>query len=132
MAVYPSSTSPSAGVFFAPSRKRFQAQPEPSLNVLEIDRTGTILDATAAARAALEYSPGQPMERCFFSLVHSKNQYQVMRDVADMVVHGKRSARWFLRLRTGRQRWQWYQARTETSDAPDGAIRIHLSEALAV
>lgn len=121
-----------SGFFFSTNRKRFQNPSASADTVLHIDRTGTMLDPTPAARALLEYGQEQPMERCFFSLVHSKNQYQVMRDVADMIVHGKRNANWFLRLRTGRQRWQWFQARASSSDAPEGAIVIHLSQARAV
>ena len=78
----------------------------------------------------LEYGPEDEIEPCFFSLVHSKNQYQVMRDVADMIVHGKHAATWFLRLRTGRKRWQWYRAYAINElNQPAEAICVRLSEA---
>lgn len=52
-----------------------------------------------------------------------------MRDVADMIIHGKRSASWFLRLRTGRQRWQWFRARAQNElEGPEKRITVTLSE----
>ncbi len=126
------SITASEGVFFPPSRKRFQEKRGQPSSVLCIDQTGMISTSSEAARALLEYATDVPLEACFFSLVHSKNQYRVMRDVADMIVYGKRTAEWFIRLRTGHQRWQWYRATAHNeSGAADPRIVIHLHGALA-
>lgn len=95
-----------------------------------IDAKGLISEVDDRARMLLEYTPGQEIEPCFFSHIHSKNQYQVMRDVADMIVHGKRVATWFLRMRTGRKRWQWYRAYAVNElHSEQAAICVRLSEA---
>ena len=41
--------------------------------------------------------------------MHEKDLYRVMRDVAEMVCHGKKQAWWQLRMRTGRGRWRWFK-----------------------
>ncbi len=117
------------GVFFQPARKRFQdvGLHTPIVSILP---TGMIKELSPGARVLLEIEPSGPFEPSFFSLVHSKNQYQVMRDVADMILHGKHAATWFLRLRTGRKRWQWLRAHAVNAlSTPDGVIRVKLSEA---
>lgn len=70
------------------------------------------------ARALLEYVPDQRVETNFFSHVHSRNQYRVMRDVASLLVFEKDRCEWLLRLRSGRGRWLWFQAsaRCEKTD----------------
>ena len=65
---------------------------------------------TPAARRILEYKSDQAYEPCFFSHVHGRHLYQIMRDVADMVCYGKPHANWLLRIRTGQGRWHWYKA----------------------
>lgn len=90
--------------------KRFQIPVAPHVPALILDAEGTIQHLTPAARRLLEYRQNQPIEGCFFSHVHGRNLYQVMRDVADMVCYGKAQASWLLRLRTGQGRWQWFKA----------------------
>lgn len=124
-----SSPLPSKGVFFEPSRKRFQFERAEHQAYLCLDGSGLIQDLTAEARHLLEYGQQDTLEPCFFSHVHGKNQYQVMRDVADMIVHGKHAATWFLRLRTGRKRWQWYRAYAINELKARQAILVRLSEA---
>lgn len=96
------------GAPYAPARKRFQNPllQQPSMT---LDEEGNITDATSSALRLLEHRGRDGLAPCFFSLVHGKNLYQVMRDVADMVCHGKASASWLLRLRTGNGRWRWYR-----------------------
>lgn len=76
---------------------------------LLLDAEGSITELTPSARQLLEYPSDAPVERCFFSHVHQKNLFQVMRDVAQMVTVGKPRASWLLRLRTGRRRYQWFK-----------------------
>lgn len=106
-----------------PSRKRFQEH----LHVpkLVLDGEGTIRHITSVARRMLEYGKEDHVPPSFFSHVHGRNIYQVMRDVADMVCYGKPRANWLLRLRTGRGRWQWFRA-SVTPEVSDGALSIHI------
>lgn len=90
------------------ARKRFQ-NPLLQQPVVVLDEEGSIVDISASALRLLEFRRRNGMAPCFFSHVHGKNLYQVMRDVADMVCYGKHSASWLLRLRTGTGRWRWYR-----------------------
>lgn len=113
----------------APFRKRFQHAVNPHAPALVLDAEGTIQFMTRGARHLLEYQTDQQIENSFFSHVHGKNLYQVMRDVADMVCHGKRRAAWLVRLRTGKGRWRWYKAQAHNQlDQTTGAIAISLNE----
>lgn len=91
-----------------PARKRFQ-NPLLQLPRIVLDPDGTITDVSPSALRLLEYRDKSTINPCFFSHVHGKNLYQVMRDIADMVCYGKPSASWLLRLRTGQGRWRWYK-----------------------
>ena len=106
-----------------PRRKRFQERNH--LPALVLDGEGTIRHLSAAARQMLEYGREDHVPPSFFSHVHGRNIYQVMRDVADMVCYGKPRASWLLRLRTGRGRWQWFRA-SVTPELSDGALSIHI------
>ena len=114
---------------FVSIRKRFHEDMEPHTPVMVVSADGTIQDMTAAARQMLEYKADQPMESCFFSHVHGRNLYQVMRDVADMVCYGKSSASWLMRLRTGQGRWRWYKATVKNRlNVGDGTIVVNLRD----
>lgn len=121
--------APRSASLFSDSRKRFQAQPTFHGAVLVLDGEGNILHASESALTLLEYRQDRDMETCFFTHVHGRNHYQVMRDIADMVCYGRQSATWLLRLRTGQGRWRWYKAnvRNELGQAHD-AIIIRLSD----
>ncbi len=115
-------------------RKRFQPNEAPSYisnphaPVLILNDEGTIAHVTLSARRLLEYSEQQTVDPCFFSHVHGKNLYRVMRDVADMVCHGKESGTWLLRLRTGRGRWRWYKAAVRNylnEETPGISVALH-------
>ena len=109
--------------------KRFQAAAASLPPVVTLDAEGNIVRLSAAARRLLEYRPEDALQPCFFSHVHAKNQYQVMRDIADMICHGKRHANWLLRLRTSRGRWRWFKADVRSGlDKRPAAVTIHLSE----
>lgn len=95
---------------FGVGRKRFQDEIRPHIPALVLNAEGTILHITPAARRLLDYRHDEELLPCFFSHVHGRNMYQVMRDVADMVCYGKPRASWLLRMRTGRGRWQWVRA----------------------
>ena len=115
--------------FFSPNRKRFQLDSDAHLPLMLLDAAGTIRHLTPALRKVLEYKPEQPIEPCFFSHVHGKNLYQVMRDVADMVCRGKAQASWLLRLRTGQGRWRWYKATARNElMRPEAPITVHLRD----
>lgn len=108
-------------------RKRFQHIAIPYSAQLVLDAEGTIQHMTLPARRLLEYAPTQHVEPCFFSHIHGRNLYQIMRDVADMVCYGKERASWLFRMHTGTGRWRWYRASAKSrleGDAP--AILISL------
>lgn len=92
------------------NRKRFQNLHNAPQPLIFFDEQGTVVNATSAALKILRYKNTQSVTSCFFSLVHSKNLYHVMRDVADMVCHGKKQASWFLRMRLGTHEWHWFTA----------------------
>lgn len=101
------------GFFLNESEKRFQDKINPHLPALVLDAGGRIQYITRPARQLLEYKAKEHVKGSFFSHVHGKNLYQVMRDVADMVCYGKSSANWLLRLRTGKGRWHWFKAKVQ-------------------
>ncbi|MEX0746693.1 MAG: PAS domain-containing protein [Rhodothermales bacterium] len=110
---------------FAQARKRFQHHAPQ----LQMDAEGTLQYVSPAARRLLEYGPEDSVQECFFSLVHGRNMYQVMRDVADMVCYGKPRANWLVRLKTGRDRWTWLRATvTNRLNEPENDIQILLSD----
>lgn len=123
------SVSPSTTESSAPSWKRFREANAALQPLIELDADGTIRHLSPPARRLLEYRADQSIQPSFFSHVHAKNQYQVMRDVADMVCYGKKQASWLLRLRTGKQHWRWFQAtvRNQLSAAP-ATILVSLQE----
>lgn len=118
-----------AGKKFPPDRKRFQDPLLRHVPVLVLSSSGDIEYLTPAARRLLEYEQGSDPDPCFFSHVHARNQYQVMRDVADMVCYGKEQATWLLRLRSGRHRWRWYRAVAKNRlRATETAIHVTLRD----
>jgi hypothetical protein len=90
-----------------PDRKRFQ---NPGLATIVLGADGTVQSLSSPARSILEYGPDQPVNQSFFSMIHGRQLYQVMRDVADMVCHGKTRVTWLIRLRTYKGRWKWFKA----------------------
>ena len=120
---------------FESHRKRFRSSgsepsfiPNPHAPVVVLDEDGTISHLTKSARRLLEYDEDQHVETCFFSHVHGKNLYRVMRDIADMVCHRKESCSWLLRLRTGHGRWRWYKAAVKNyldNDTPGIMVVVH-------
>lgn len=114
---------------FAAIRKRFQTPVGAHVPALVLGADGTIQLATPAARHLLEYKSEQQLDPCFFSHVHGRNLYQVMRDVADMVCYGKASASWLMRLRTGQGRWRWYKASVKNQlNLGEGTILVNLRD----
>ena len=110
-------------------RKRFQSESEVHDAVLVLDAGGAIQELTPAARRLLGYGPGQVLKPSFFSHVHTKDLYRVMRDVAEMAFHGRQEADWKLRLRTGVGRWHWFSATVGNQlDHPERGIRIYLTD----
>ena len=104
--------------------KRFH---NPSLPLVVLGPDGSMVHVSATARHLLGYQPTQPVEASFFSLIHAKQLFQVMRDVADMVCRGKPSATWLIRLRTVSGRWQWFKADVRyRGDLPEAAVTIVL------
>lgn len=123
------STPPLGSKKFASTRKRFQDVLTPHLPTLVLDAEGNVQHLTPAARRMLEYRADQQVAPCFFSHVHGRNLYQVMRDVADMVCYGKSQATWLLRLRTGQGRWQWYKVNVKNElNRPSSAITLTLRD----
>jgi PAS domain-containing protein len=118
--------------FFENKWDRFQSVEEGQLPTLVLDARGTIQVLTPAARRLLDYQPGQPIKPSFFSHVHAKDLYRVLRDVAEMTFHGKQGASWRLRLRTGDGGWHWFSATVDNQlNEPEGALLIsldHLTE----
>lgn len=112
----------------AQHRKRFQDHVKTHAPALYLTADGTIRHITSSARQLLEYRTSEGMEPCFFTHVHGKNLYQVMRDVADMVCYGKSQASWLLRLRTGQGRWRWYKASVRNRLEDESRIEVHLDD----
>lgn len=116
--------------FFKSKWDRFQCLEKSPTLVL--DARGTIQVLTPAARRLLDYQPGQPIKPSFFSHVHAKDLYRVLRDVAEMTFHGKQGASWRLRLRTGDGGWHWFSATVDNQlNQPEEALLIcldHLTE----
>ncbi len=92
------------------ARKRFQAAAGPNVPLIIVGADGSIQYLSPTARRMLDYRQDQAVESSFFSLIDGKHLYQVMRDVADMVCHGKSRANWLLRLRAHSGRWKWFKA----------------------
>jgi hypothetical protein len=67
----------------------------------------------------LEFDAEQQVERNFFSHVHSRNQYRVMRDVASLLLFEKNTCSWLLRMRSGRGRWLWFYASAQCEQGID-------------
>lgn len=112
-------STPHDGNASSPDWKRFR---NPSLPVVALGPDGCIEHLSNAARRLLELGPDQTVERSFFSLIHGKQLYPVMRDVADMVCHGKMQANWLLRLRTATGRWKWFKADVFNQISTPGAV----------
>jgi hypothetical protein len=114
---------------FPLARKRFQ---NPILETprIVLEEDGSILEVTPSALRLLDYRSQAAMSPSFFSHVHGKNLYQVMRDVADMVCYGKPKASWLLRLRTGGEgRWRWFKVNaTCSTDEPERTIELTLRD----
>ncbi len=110
-------------------RKRFQS-PLLEQPTMRLDEDGSILEISTTALRMLEHTQkSDALKSCFFSLVHGKNLYQVMRDVADMVCYGKSRASWLLRLETGMSRWRWYRVSARNNlSTPDPGILLTLEE----
>jgi len=110
-------------------RKRFQELIQQQTPQLILNAEGMIQQLNEAARRLLEYPPDRVVRPSFFSHVHQKNLYQVMRDVADMVCYGKSQATWLLRLRTGKDRWRWYRVSVDNRlQQPDGTLILTLRD----
>lgn len=121
-------TASSSTTFHTPSRKRFQDVAPAHLPALVLDAEGNVQHLSASARRLLEVDADGLRPTCFFSHVHARNLYQVMRDVADMVCHGKPSASWLMGLRTGQGRWRWFKALAQNELASHGAIVVQLQD----
>jgi len=115
------------GVRSTKNRKRFQNLHNAPQPLLFFDEQGNVVNATSAALKVLRYRKSQSLRISFFSLVHAKNLYQVMRDVADMVCHGKKQASWMLRLRTEAKDWRWFNATAYNYlSSESGEIAVYL------
>lgn len=106
-------------------RKRFQ---NPALATIVLGADGGVKSVSNSARHLLEFGPREPIGISFFSMIHGRQLYQVMRDVADMVCHGKNRATWLVRLRTDKGRWKWFKADVfNRLEQADGSLDIVLS-----
>ncbi len=107
--------------------KRFQSAMSYRPQLL-LNAEGSIVNLTPSARHLLEYPSDAAVETCFFSHVHQKNLFQVMRDIAQMVTVGMPRTSWLLRLRTGRRRYQWFKADVQNRlDRPERDICVDVS-----
>lgn len=80
-----------------------------SLPTIRLDTSGTIIAMSAPALAMLNHNR-HDYDTCFFTHLDRRSVLPVMRDVASMVCRGKRTARWLMRMRTGRCGWRWVRA----------------------
>lgn len=114
---------------FPSDRKRFQHEFNPLLPVLILDEDGHLRHMTPAARHLLEMPEAQAPPSMFFHLIHPGHLYPVMRDVTEMVLHGRKKASWMLRLRSGRRMWKWVRITAHNHlNEPEEAIVLHLRE----
>ena len=108
-------------------KNRFEHTLSPLFPAIAVASDGTIRHLTVPAKVLLGYRHEQFVSSSFFSLIHGRNLQQVMRDVADMVTHGKSQASWFLRMRTGKNNWQWFRAVAQNHlETPESVITIIL------
>jgi hypothetical protein len=111
---------------YSPGPYLLQAPPHPSL---VLNAEGTILKISGEARRLLEYDARQSVIPCFFSHVHGKSLYRVMRDLTQMIFEGRPSANWRLWLRKGTGRWGWYHAAVQNRlSESDEAILVFLQD----
>lgn len=96
----------------------------PYVPMLLLNQEGLIECLTTAAHRLLEYRPGQRVKLPFLSHVHQQNLYRAMRDLEEIILHGRRKASWMLRLYTGRNRWRWYEAVAERRLQRSGEIAV--------
>lgn len=126
---FPVVEAPTGANYFWEDRKRFRSDYSALPPSVVLGADGMIKQVTPAACRLLRYRQDQDIKPSFFSHVHGKNLYQVMRDVADMVCYGKSAASWLLRLRTGQGDWRWFKATVKSAmNGDDGAIYIHLHD----
>ena len=95
---------------FQSSTSRIPLLQAPSRPSLVLNAEGTILEISGEGRRALEYGTQQQFISCFFSHVHGKSLYRVMRDITQMVFDGRSYAHWLLSLRKGTGKWGCFSA----------------------
>lgn len=95
------------------SRKTETQEIPPHVPRIELNQNGDIEHMNAGALRVLEYSTHESFKACFFSHVHRRNLWRVMRDLADLIQRKLQCTRWLLRLRTGKGRYCWFRARAE-------------------
>lgn len=93
---------------------------------LLLDEEGSITAFNDAARRVLDCPAEESYDPNFFAHVHGRNLRRVMRDLARMVRHDLRRARWLLRLETGTNRWRWFRVKVLNRLAAEGEIQLHL------
>jgi PAS domain-containing protein len=93
---------------------------------LVLDEEGRITSFNDAARRVLDCPADESYDPNFFAHVHGRNLRRVMRDLARMVRHDLRRARWLLRLETGTNRWRWFRVKVLNRLIADGVIQLHL------
>ncbi len=100
---------------------------EDVLPTIRVDASGTIVTMSEPALAMLDRT-GHDYNTCFFAHLNRRNLLPVMRDVASMVCHGKKTARWLVQMRTGRNGWRWIRAAAIRVPTPGSCeIRITLT-----
>ena len=95
-------------------------------NYLAMDEEWRITALNEAARRVLDCDSVESYDSNFFAHVHGRNLRRVMRDLARMVRHDLRRARWLLRLQTGADRWRWFRVNVRNRLASEGEIQLRL------
>lgn len=91
-----------------------------------LDADGRITSLNESARRVLDCDSVASYDSNFFAHVHGRNLRRVMRDLARMVRHDLRRARWLLRLQTGADRWRWFRVNVRNRLASEGEIQLRL------
>jgi PAS domain-containing protein len=103
-----------------------QAAPDAPAPRVTLDADGRITALNEAARQVLDCDSAASYDSNFFAHVHGRNLRRVMRDLARMVRHDLRRARWLLRLQTGADRWRWFRVKALNQLASQDEIQLRL------
>lgn len=114
---------PRLGQVPTPSASPDAVAPPPQL---ALDEDGRISALNTPARRLLVGTDEQSFDPNFLARVHGRNLRRVMRDLARMVKHDLKRARWLLRLQTADDRWRWFRVSVLNRLHSEDEVRLNL------